>query len=848
MQMPIYMDGGGGCRLCYTLIHAVFIGLPHNSRVATLLGGSNDAGSDSINGVTPRVRVRIRRTYMSVPQAVRAWERYIRSTPAPPGGPGDIPDFSAWMYNPRGFHQIQLFSFQSVGEVAEVDAFGDVHNLHEGLNSFRTGDLCGPQARVLWVNGDWADYPELIPMLLKVPGARMLILSPVRPQEAWFRKLQSVASHIYHVPCEADTFLPQSTDYKRGLGVYLGEVAVYWVGFLEPTGATWAWQKSATCPKLEDCSTAPIPNPRYQKEPWPVLNTNQVKLLKPPQAFNVDAFVLLSKYVTNRPLYLYVLSCIADGGSWPLGMMGRRQDHLDFSSPNPPNVEQRLYDQYEEYVEEGYMEVFGGRPPFPNPHDPEAQAHITNDFAIPKDKYQAESVEDSDRIRPVAHRSFPKRQSHNDRTLRMDSGEPYYTAMDFAMKVVMCARLCWMWFMDVPSAYKLLIVRAADWHQQVYKCRGWYFVDKTCVFGSVAAADHWNCFITCVMDIVSNLLRTHSINAFVDNIDCVVSSREVSWRLFSLARKVFEFLGIPIHELVGPTQCIESHLGWGYDTIAWVIFVPKVKRKFLLDFFQKWHLKHSCTLKELEQLVGLFQWLAVVFRAIRPALKRAYAQIARSRASASPRARFSAPFKVKMYIKSAVSWTRYVLGKWDFRFPLDCAFGKNATCTIFLDAGLREVQHSAQVWGRGAYCTTRKLFYAAVWKKSILNRAMREEKWSSTYVEVFNVGTAIATLVEPGSRVHVVTDSQAGFFALTKHFSKCMHITAVIHAIDAYCLLNNIVIVSVQWVRRKFNSGADMLSHGDIQGFRAKVKDGFSFQEVQPLDLIPFDLWFEPSS
>ena len=113
MQMPIYMDGGGGCRLCYTLIHAVFIGLPHNSRVATLLGGSNDAGSDSINGVTPRVRVRIRRSYMSVPQAVRAWERYTRSTPAPPGGPGDIPDFSAWMYNPKGFHQIQLFSFQS---------------------------------------------------------------------------------------------------------------------------------------------------------------------------------------------------------------------------------------------------------------------------------------------------------------------------------------------------------------------------------------------------------------------------------------------------------------------------------------------------------------------------------------------------------------------------------------------------------------------------------------------------------------------------------------------------------------------------------------------------------------
>ena len=127
------------------------------------------------------------------------------------------------------------------------------------------------------------------------------------------------------------------------------------------------------------------------------------------------------------------------------------------------------------------------------------------------------------------------------------------------------------------------------------------------------------------------------------------------------------------------------------------------------------------------------------------------------------------------------------------------------------------------------------------WPKWVLDLAFRQKKFSSTFVEVFNCISAICTFAGPGSRVHLFTDSQAGFYALTKRYSSCKHICQMIHALCDYCTQNKIMIVRISWIRRKFNQRADDLSHGNVQVFLNKVGQ-VGYRRAQPIVLQPLVL------
>ena len=51
-----------------------------------------------------------------------------------------------------------------------------------------------------------------------------------------------------------------------------------------------------------------------------------------------------------------------------------------------------------------------------------------------------------------------------------------------------------MFFADVEAAYKLLTVNEEEWNLQVFQIGSEYFVDKTGIFGDVAAGDNWDRF------------------------------------------------------------------------------------------------------------------------------------------------------------------------------------------------------------------------------------------------------------------------------------------------------------------------------------------------------------------
>jgi hypothetical protein len=195
--------------------------------------------------------------------------------------------------------------------------------------------------------------------------------------------------------------------------------------------------------------------------------------------------------------------------------------------------------------------------------------------------------------------------------------------------------------------------------------------------------------------------------------------------------------------------------------------------------------------------------------------------------------RWAGPVKIIGALRQAASSLLFVLNKWHGRVSIDSVFNRTVDCTVVVDAGLRGTD---VVWGRGGWCPESQSFFAAPWPQRVLDLAMREQKYSSTFVEVFNALTAVQTLATPGSRVRIVTDSQPGYFAITKLYSKCPFIVMILKALTLYCLLNDIVIAEVKWVPREENVPADLLSHGDIQEFRDAVPDGRRYSRVTPYD------------
>src|SRR6185503_6726100 len=98
-------------------------------------------------------------------------------------------------------------------------------------------------------------------------------------------------------------------------------------------------------------------------------------------------------------------------------------------------------------------------------------------------------------LRIIFNKSYPGGTSKNDLTPRTDSRLPYWTARLFLEQIAKLGPNTLMFFADVKSAYKLLTVNPEDWNLQVFQIGNEFFVDKTGIFGDVAAGDNWNCFM-----------------------------------------------------------------------------------------------------------------------------------------------------------------------------------------------------------------------------------------------------------------------------------------------------------------------------------------------------------------
>jgi hypothetical protein len=630
--------------------------------------------------------------------------------------------------------------------------------------------------------------------------------------------LQEHTTHKYVFPRQPGVFLPKSTSYLDKLGACPWETAAFVADF--------RWKRcterkifSQEVPDIKACAKILESLPRRTFLP-PYKGKFTPDL--PPQALNIERFVFLAR---TLPLDLEedLIKSVTDGliNNWSTHYRGFGGWVQDFSIPQLPN-EDRIEEQIMQDVDTGRVVGPFDRPPFPNSWCRQ-QPKICRMFSIKKNKYDPFDPA----IRVIFDKSFPHPYSKNDLTPRTDAGQEYWTFAKFLAEVAKLGPNTLMFFADVKAAYKTLSVKPEEWFLQVLRIGKKYFVDKTGVFGDVAAGDNWDRMMRVDLRIAQVRLGLLWLRYYVDNSsnltphlpngqpDFIRANHE-----FKTFLQHYEYINMPLHHIIGPTLYIESHLGWGVDTKNMIVFIKEERKKFLLENLQK-HITrsargpfYSILKSHFDSLIGIINFCAQVIRCLRAPLKHLFAK----QAEYDKLGTECKKVVLKKRDNFVCRWLHFYLQQWSGITAITATVWQEPQIFIWTDAG-NQATHGGEVWGIGAWCRELGSFISEPWDQKTLQLAKSKKsgELSVPFLESYSIMAAVLSLSPDHSHVLVHTDCAPAANICSGRWSKTSDtLNNFIGFFDFECTKRDIVFQVVH-VPREENFGAHYLSQGMIE-------------------------------
>ena len=159
---------------------------------------------------------------------------------------------------------------------------------------------------------------------------------------------------------------------------------------------------------------------------------------------------------------------------------------------------------------------------------------------------------------------------------------------------------------DVKSAYRNIPVHPEDrWLLLGTMWRGVLFVDTALPFGLRSAPK----IFTAVADAVEWIARSEGVDFVIHYLDdfLVMGDPGSSGCAVALQKllEIFQRLGllVALDKLEGPSSCL-VFLGFELDSRDLVVRLPQQKLTELKALVRQWERRKSCTMRELESLVG----------------------------------------------------------------------------------------------------------------------------------------------------------------------------------------------------------------------------------------------------
>ena len=355
-------------------------------------------------------------------------------------------------------------------------------------------------------------------------------------------------------------------------------------------------------------STGP-PNPVV-----PQATTNHEFAGSLPTPINVNRFEIALADHPNRVFVSNLLQTFRLGAN--IGFFGRRSPRFSRNLPTALAQPDIVKANLDKEVSLGRVAGPFSAPPFPN-------FQVSPIGLVPK-KYW-------DKFRTIFHLPFPKSgvTSINYPISKEDFSLNYIT-IDTAIEGILAnGRGCFLAKTDVDSAFRLIPLRPRDYELFSMQWEGKFYYDKVLPFGLRSAPYLFNQ----LSEAVEWLLLNHCGISFVCHIldDFLVIEPPSPTAPHNLACQqslssmllTFRNLGIPIapHKTQGPSTTLEF-MGIVLDSDRMEARLPPDKVQRLTSCFTEFKGRRSCTLKELQSLIGSLNFACKVIPPGRPFLQR----------------------------------------------------------------------------------------------------------------------------------------------------------------------------------------------------------------------------------
>ena len=400
-------------------------------------------------------------------------------------------------------------------------------------------------------------------------------------------------------------------------------------------------------------------------------------------------------------------------------------------------------------------------------------------------------------LRLISHLSYPPGLSIND-FIDPELCSVHYSKFDNAIEMLQNLGNCaLMAKKDIKSAFNLCPIYPGDFDLLGIYVDHKYYIQKMLPQGASISCSIFETFSTFIQWAVSEKAKSNNIDHFVDDfILCSINDHKKCQHLMDCFDYVCQDLGVPINDekTEGPTTKLE-YLGLEIDTVDGVIRIPndkldKIKQQ-LISFLKS----KKITLKFLQSLVGLLNFLSKAIPSGRAFSCRFYEAMAHAK-------------KPHHFIKKSFGMDQ------DARIWLLFLENVNGTCVFTQnewveneDLELYADASGSRALGCGSYYRGKWVSFKwpDYWSKDVFK--------DITYLELIPIVLAFYTWANSlaGKKIIIRSDNNALVEIINKKTSKNKRVMSLIRHLILMLLSYNIQI-QAKHIPGKINEIADSIS------------------------------------
>jgi len=368
------------------------------------------------------------------------------------------------------------------------------------------------------------------------------------------------------------------------------------------------------------------------------------------------------------------------------------------------------------------------------------------------------------------------------------------------------------WTFDVQSAYKQIKVIMDDWHLQGETSPAGFAWASVCDFGGRNSGHRWEEYGSAIEFMVRHHTLVSAIARYVDDFIALVRPSidglpDIK-RAHTVRTQVIELcsiLGVPIPEpkQKGPSTRVVGVLGWTFDTVLMQLSVTDERRRMCLAMLSEWLNRSSASMRELQSLVGLLQYLVECFRWGKAFLGYAI-KLSHSRPHSSDRVKLSEGFRADM------RWWHTIIDEWN---------GISLFYEVrWIDSSNLGFEVDASRKGHGAYAESG--WYSHAWSESELRAAERSKDLSMPFLEALAIAYGCATFghLWSGKKIYCLSDCQPAEAAINARYSRDAGLRQIIRSIGRLACRFNFDL-RIRHIEGLKNVRADPLSRLDVPAF-----------------------------